>query len=163
MQLLSLDQVDATYDWLSSMEEEAQIAEVIESFSEAQPVLLTYLMTMGESDFDLDENELMLFLGVILWQTYLRADHEIGQIEESHLDGIQEQNVKMLEYLAEEGEDGFEQVARNLMEESPQPQLLRFLVQIIFEEEADIIKPTNQGIMFIFLKVVIDAIESSLE
>lgn len=162
MQLLSLDQVDETYDWLSSIEEEEEIVKLVEAFSEAQPVLFTYLMTMGESDFDGDENELMLFMGVILWQTYLRSGIDLSPISEDHLDAIQEQNVKMLEYLAEEGEEGFEQVARTLMQESSQPQLLRFLVQIIFEEEDELIKPANQGIMFIFLKVVIDSIESSL-
>ena len=62
MQMLSLDQADETYDWLSSIEDEEEIAEIVESFSEAQAVLFTYLMTMGESDFDGDESELMLFL-----------------------------------------------------------------------------------------------------
>lgn len=163
MQLLTLDQADETYDWLSSIEDEDEIVGIVESFSEAQPVLFTYLMTMGESDFDGDESELMLFLGLIIWLTYIRADIKLPNINEDHLDDIQSQNAKMFEYLAEESEEGFEQVARNLMETAPQPELLRFLTQLIFEEEADIIKPTNQGIMFVFLKVVIDSIQSSLE
>ncbi len=163
MQMLSLDQADETYDWLSSIEDEEEIAEIVESFSEAQAVLFTYLMTMGESDFDGDESELMLFLGLIIWQTYLRAGIQLGSIDEDHLDEIKAQNAKVLEYLADEAEEGFEQVARELIGDSPQPGLLEFLVQIIFEEEADIIKSSNQGIMFVFLKVVIDSIESSLQ
>ncbi|MEM6346466.1 MAG: hypothetical protein AAF927_21430 [Bacteroidota bacterium] len=163
MQMLSIDQADETYDWLSSIEEEAEIAEIIASFGEAQPVLFTYLMTMGESDFDGEESELMLFLGLIIWQTYQRAGIEIAEIDEQHLEEIKSQNAKMIEFLAEESEEGFAQIARDLMTESSQAGLLEFLVQIIFEEEADIIKSSNQGVMFIFVKVVIDAIESSLQ
>ncbi|MEL7532463.1 MAG: hypothetical protein AAFN10_14185 [Bacteroidota bacterium] len=163
MQMLSLDQADATYDWLSSIEDEDEIVGIVESFSEAQPVLFTYLMTMGETDFDGDESELMLFLGLIIWQTYLRAGIQLGRIDEQHLEEIKALNVKMIEYLAEEAEEGFEQIARDLMKDSSQPGLLEFLIQIIFEEEADIIKSSNQGIMFIFLKVVIDSIENSLD
>ncbi|MEL6592307.1 MAG: hypothetical protein AAFP02_04775 [Bacteroidota bacterium] len=161
MQQISLDQVDATYDWISSMEDETEIEGLVIAFSEAQPILFAYVMTMGEVDFDQDENELLLFLGLVIWQTYLRSGRKLVAVEEAQIEAVQAENASMLEYLADENESGFEQVARNLMQEGAHPQLLAFLVEIIFEDEEDIIRPHNQGIMFIFLKVIIDAIESS--
>ena len=158
MNLVSSEQAEQTYEWFAQIEHDSDVDVLIAKFSEEQTVLFAYLMTMGESDFDPPEQELLLFLGLVTWKSFQDAGIAVPEIGEDHLESVQEHNMMMLEYLAEESEDGFMQVARTLMEESVQPALLRFLVEVIFEDEADVIRTSNQGIMFIFLKIMVDSI-----
>jgi hypothetical protein len=158
MKLVLSAQVEKTYEWLGQIEDDQMVESLIAEFSEQQPVLFTYLMAMGEGDFDAPEQELFLFLGLVIWKSLRDAGNEIPGITETHLESVQEHNMTMLEYLAEESEEGFVQVAQTLMEDSPQPALLRFLVEIVFEDEAEVIRTSNQGIFFIFLKILVDSV-----
>ena len=162
MQEISYEWVEQCYEQFGTEQAELEIEGLIEQFSAEQPILFTYLMTMGEDDFDAPEQELLLFMGLLIWQSMITGGNELGPITEDHLESVQGNNMAMLEYLTEEGEEGFGEMAKHLMEESDQPHLLRFLVEIVFEDEGDIIRPTNQGILFIFLKIVVDSISASL-
>lgn len=162
MKVAPYELVEGTYEWFADIEDDQEVDRLIESFSNDQPVLFTFLMTMGEGDFDGPEQEVLLFLGLLVWKSLQNAGNDLPEIGEEHLDAVQEHNMMMLEYLTEENEEGFMQVARTLMEGSPQPALLRFLVEVIFEDEAEVIRPKNQGIIFIFLKIMIDGISVGL-
>lgn len=162
MVVASYESVEQTYEWFAQIQDDHEVNALIEQFSSQQPVLFAYIMTMGEGDFDGPEQELLLFLGLVIWKTFLNTGNTLQTLGDDHLNAVQEQNMAMLEYLADENEEGFMQVAETLMLESSQPHLLRFLVEVIFEDESDIIRTTNQGIMFIFLKIVVDSISISL-
>ncbi len=161
MKEVPYDLVEQTYEWFAEIEDDQELEVLVEAFSDAQPVLFTFLMTMGEDDFDGPEQEIILFLGLVIWKSFLAAGNTPQPVDETHLGAIEEHNMAMLEYLAEENEEGFMQVAQALMVDSPQPNLLRFLAEVIFEDDAETIRTLNQGIMFIFLKITIDSLSKA--
>ena len=161
MNTISAEAVEQTRDWLDGLEDEAQMEGLVEAIAEEQPFLFTYLLAMGEGDFNEDEQEVLLYLGVAVWQMMKRSGATLEQVSESHLDRLEQQNMQLLEDLSSDSETGFLQVARNLTVDHEQPELLSFVVEAVFEEEAELVRPHNQGIMVIFLKIVIDCLDEA--
>lgn len=161
MNTISAETVAQTQAWLNQIEDEAVMEDMIDQLAEAQPFLFSYLVAMGEGDFNEDEQELLLYLGIAIWQMMLRGEAPLKQVSEDHLDRLEQTNMQMLEYLSGESESEFLQVAHSLMDNYSQPALLRFVMEEVFEEEEDLVRPKNQGIMVIFLKIVIDCFDEA--
>jgi len=151
--------VDRTADWLFSMEDETAIENLINKVAEEQPFILAYLMAMGEGDFNEEERELLLFLGLAIVRMMAEGNTPLPVVTESHLDKLEQTNMRMLEYLAGETDAEFAQVAANLMDGYNQPEVLKFVIETILDESGVSLRPGNTGIMIIFLKIVIDCLD----
>mgnify|MGYP006267821657 CR=1 FL=1 len=163
MQAISATIVEQTSVWLNNMDDEAFIEKLIDQIAEEQPFLFAYLVAMGEGDLNEDEHELLLFLGVEIWQMMSKGDQPLGQVSESHLDRLEQSNMQVLESLSGESEAEFLQQLYGMLEGYPQPEVLRHVMEVILEEETDVVRPSNRGIMIIFLKIVIDCLQESAE
>ncbi|MEM6805701.1 MAG: hypothetical protein AAF696_30160, partial [Bacteroidota bacterium] len=135
MEQISAEIVDKTIVWLESLEKEEEMEALIDGFGDEQPLLLAYLMSMGEGDLNEDERELLLFLGTFFWKVFKDAGHEVGEISEEKLEAISTSNIRLLEEAESEQGKNYEAVWESEIEGHPQPELIALLLENLEEEE----------------------------
>lgn len=159
---ISAETVERVSDWLNRLEDEAALERLIDEIAEAQPFLFAYLMAMGEGDFSEEERELLLFLGLSIYQMMKQDGAVLASVTEDHLDRLEQQNMRMLEDLADESEREFMQAASGMLRDHPQPEVLRHVIEeVTTQEEEDGVRPANHGILVVFLKIVIDCLHEA--
>ena len=160
MNPIPADVVEKT--WKKITETSPQEApEIIARMSKQQPLILTYLMAIGDELFNQDERELFVFLGITVWQIMSNGDTPLPKVTEEMIDEVEESNFKMLEYLEGESETDFMETTENMLENYNQQEVLRYVLEALMEEpEEDCeIREENQGLMMIYLKTVIDCFD----
>ena len=159
MKLISSDIVEKTWKKTGGMTPQ-EIQEMIDFMSKEQPIILAYLMAVGNDVFNQDERELLLYLGVVVWQimSQAQADTALPISTEDTLDRVEKSNMNMLESLEGESDAGFIAATEKIINNYSQPEVLKYVVEALTEEpEADcLIRDENKGIMTIYLKTVID-------
>ena len=145
---------------LSEMSPDAA-PDIIDRMSNEQPLVLAYLMAIGDNLFNQDERELFVFLGVVIWQIMSQGDTPLPQVTEKMIDEIEESNFKMLEYLEDESEADFIETTDNMLENYNQQEVLKYVIEVIMEEPEEDCEITeeSQGLMMIYLKTVIDCFD----
>ena len=145
-----IDQVDL---WLDDLEDEHHFERLMDQLSEDQPILFAYLMTMGESDFNDDEKELMFFLGLVIWQAMLKANPSLKELSETRLEKVQADNVSVLELTTEDPETDLEAAFRAMLSNYNQPNLLEYVIDVLFSPDNGLVDDKNIGPMLSFLKM----------
>ncbi len=161
MDAISANVVEETAVWLLNMDDEDFIEKLIDQIAEEQPFVFAYLVAMGEGDLNEDEQELLLFTGVSIWQMMTKGGQTISQVSEEHLDRLEQVNMQILESLSGESEADFLREVQGLLDGYAQPAVLEYVLETILEDEADVVLPSNRGIMIIFLKIVIDCLHGA--
>jgi len=123
-----------------------------------QPSVLAYLMAVEHDLLNQDERELILYLGVLVWQIMSQGNKPLPKITEDTLFEMDDSNKKMLEYLMDQSETGFNEVVETMSKNYNQQNVLKYVIEALFEEpEEDCnIREENMGIIFISLKTIID-------
>jgi hypothetical protein len=134
---------------------------LIKQMGKEQPVILAHLLAIDHDLFNDDERQLLLYLGIVVWQMMSQGSHPLPMITEDRLDAIEANNLKLVEYLQGETEEGFLEVTRSIINNYGQPQVLRYAVEAIMEEPAEgcVIRDESRGIMLLDLKTVIDCFD----
>ena len=135
---------------------------LVNRMSKEQPVVLAYLMAVDNDIFNQSEREVLLFLGVVVWQIMLQGTRPLPKVTEKILDKAEAGNLEMAEYLRGETEAGFEEATRKIIGGYKQPEVLQYVVEAIMEdtEESSPIREENKGIMLLDLKTVIDCFDA---
>ncbi|MEO0896158.1 MAG: hypothetical protein AAFY71_07170 [Bacteroidota bacterium] len=158
MQTIPLSRVDEITDEMFFIEDELKFEQMVDDLGARQPFVFTYLMTIGEGDFNDEEREMLLLLGVIVWRI-MSSQEEIAPVSEDRLDQVEQLNMPLLEKLAGD-ESGFAASVENMITAHNQPEVLRYVVEsIVDDEEESGIREINQGILIIFIKIVIDCLD----
>ena len=133
---------------------------LVNRMAKEQPVVLAYLMAVDDDIFNQGEREVLLFLGVVVWQIMLQGTRPVPKVTDEILDKAEAGNSKMAEYLQGETEAGFEEATRELIGSYKQPEVLQHVVEAVMEgtEESSPIRDENKGIMLLDLKTVIDCL-----
>ena len=157
MEPVSAEIVEKTWKRMASLPPRA-IPKLIERMTNEQPVLLAYLMTADDDILNQDERELLLYLGVVIWQIMLQGAKPLPGVTEETLDDVETKNIKMAEYLQGETEAGFIEAATVIINKYRQPEVLKYVLEAIMEEseEGCVFQDENKGIMLLDLKTVID-------
>jgi hypothetical protein len=160
MNPIPADIVEKTWEKMIGMAPE-EAPEMIERMTQEQPLILAYLMAMGDELFNPDEQELLLFLGIVIWQLMQQGDTLLPVVTENMIDEIEESNFKMLEYLEGEPEGDFNETVSSMLENYNQKEILTHVLEAIMEEpeEGSEISEEHQGMMMIYLKTVIDCFD----
>jgi hypothetical protein len=154
------DVVEKTWQRIASLSpKDAQ--KLIKRMAKEQPIVLAYLMAVDSDIFNQDERQVLLYLGVVVWQIMRQGAHPLPRVTEKMLDEAEARNLKMAEYLQSKTESGFEEATRKIIGGYGQPEVLRYVVEAIMEEteEPCPIRDENKGIMFLDLKTVIDCFD----
>lgn len=161
MERISARDVVRTWEKMSNLSP-TNIPALIEEFSDQQPLILAYLLAVGEREFNQDEKELLLYLGTTVWQMMSRTETAPVQITEETLETIESSNLQMLEYLEGESDEDFIATVETIYSNYNQPDVLRHIVETLMEDEDDFVREDRKGMMLIYLKTVIDCFDKSL-
>jgi len=157
MEPIPLKVVERTWKKMSTMSFRG-IPKLINLMKKQQPFALAYLLAVGHEIFNQDEQEQLLYLGIVVWQIMSQGSKPLTKITEDVLDEAEKANIKMLEYLAGESEAGFMDTTKKIISNYPQPEVLKYVVDALMEEpeEGCLVRDENKGYIFIYLKTIID-------
>lgn len=161
MKPVPADVVERVSQMMSELPHEAA-PKLIERMSKKQPLMLAYLMAVDHDLLNEDERELLVYLGVTVWQIMSEGNPSLRRVTEKMLDKAEGRNVRMAEYLKGETESGFIGVTRSVFDSYNQREVLRFVVEAIMEEpeEGEVIRDEAIGALFLDLKTVIDCFDA---
>ena len=154
---ISTDAVENAAEWLFDTAQEAELDALLDEFAETQPFLLTYLMSMGEEDFNEEEQEILLFLGIGIWKMMSPGLNSAEPVSETLLDAVRAQNEPLLESLSPEADSDFSDEIEALLPEYSQAAILAFILEEV-DQDPDI-RETNKGSMAAFLKILVDVMD----
>jgi hypothetical protein len=153
--------VEKTWKRVGSMSP-LQGQKMINEMSKQQPVILAYLLAAGDDLLNQDERELLLYLGVVVWQIMIQGNNApLPKVTEKALDKAERKNMKMLERFAGKAFDQMEKGVEAMFRNYNQREVLKYVVEALMEdpEEGCFIREENKGIMMVFLKTVIDCFD----
>jgi len=139
----------------------------VQQMEEEQPAVMAYLLAVGDALFNQHEQEIIFYLGVVVWQMMKQSKRRLRKVTEERLDQAEEANLDFLERLSASPEADFESATQAMMATYPEPEVLRYIVEAIMEEEDYTpedppIRDEYRGLAFVHLKTVLDAFISSL-
>lgn len=155
------DVVDRTWVHMAEMPV-SNAGALMDAMGKAQPNVLAYLLAVDHDILNQDERELLLYLGVVVWQIMSKGLRRLHRVTQKALDEAEARNMEMLGDLQKVSEAGFLDVLRRVVESCGQPEVLRFVIEALMEEpeEGCLIRDVNTGIMMIDLKTVIDCFDA---
>lgn len=150
---ISSEALEQAADWISNLDDDQEIEKLIDDFGEAQPLLFTYLLMMGEDDLNEEENELLLYLGLVIWKAFGKVETVSNQV----LDEVKQKNEKILEDLHGASETETETILAQMADTTSQPAVFDFISENL-EEESDWVRPANRGMILFLLNVMVDCL-----
>lgn len=158
MKQVSSATIDKTLNWLETLESEEEMEQLIDGFGDSQPLLLTFLMSMGGDDLNEDERELLLYIGMLFWKMMLEEGLNPEEVTEARLDELRVSNLALLE-AAESGKGkDFDRVWLEETENYGQPDLLDFLIESLEEEETFSLRSNNRRALQSYGKIALDSL-----
>ena len=154
---IPLEVVERTWKKISKMPL-GESPKLINLMRKQQSVVLAYLLAAGHKTLNQDEQELLLYMGIVVWQIMLQGSNPLIKATKSALDEAEKANIKMLEYLEGEPEADFIETSKKIISNYPQPEILRYVAEALTEEteEDSVITDEGKGIIMVYLKTVID-------
>lgn len=130
----------------------------VNKMQKEQPFALVYIMAVGGDLLNEDERELLVYLGIVVWQMMKQGATPLTEVTEDELEKVEKKNFRMLNGLSGKPEQAFQEAAREMIDNYPQPAVLKYVFEALMEEpeEGEEIKDENLGIMAIYLKTLID-------
>ncbi len=151
--------IDAVWHETQKWSEDT-MGQVIADMSDDQPLLMAYLVEVGEELLNDEEQELLFFFGVLLWKMMSWGKDHMEEMTELDLDRSEEANSQLLEVF--DGDTGNEVpvAVKKAMDDYNQPFLLNFVVEAVSESlETGAVQMQNFGAMVLYLKVAIDGMD----
>jgi hypothetical protein len=141
-----------------------QAPELVEQMKDEQPVALSFLLHLEDLPFNQYEQELLFYIGMVVWQIMKQSERQLYKVTAKKLRKAENLNVESLERLASSGENKLIESAQVLIRTHAEPEVLRYIVEAIMEEEEGEpgFQEANKGWAFIHLKILLDAFVSSL-
>lgn len=145
-------------NFFGSIEDESKINDLVAKFKEAQPLLMVYLLTVGEEE-DLAEYEKqsLFFIGIICWYASTLAGENPALVQEELLEKIEDRNLQMMNYFGMEDDDGFVSSIENLVYSHNQGAAIEYIINSIMEDEG--ISEDAGGTIFLHLKVFLECLD----
>lgn len=156
MQTISAQIVERACEKLADMPEDA-FPRLVEDMQKDQPEIMAFLMAAGHDDFNQAERELQFYLGAMVWMIMREGTPPPRRVEEARLDQLIERTEKMAEFLMGESDADFENSAMRIFDNHNQVNVLRYIVEALFEDEEEMEKEMEN------LEMEKNARESDLE
>ena len=160
--MISVETVEDVLQKMSNMSD-AQAEELTTQMSEEQPMVFAYLLAMSENEaFNQNETETFLYIGMVAWQIARAGVKDLKKVTEKELDGIEKANEDLLEKMASDSAGDFVSAAESMVENYPEPELLRYVTTALMEDEDGNtdnppFREDGLGVAFLHLKIVMDA------
>ena len=155
--------VEKTWQEMGGLSER-DIPKLIQMMQRKQPELLAYLLMVDEGDLHEDERELLVYLGVAVWQMMSQGKKRRPVVAFDALIAAEDRNLELIEQLQVQGSKpaSFVAMAMKMVESYRQREVLRYVVEALIEEsdEGPPVREESLGLLFIDLKTVIDALDA---
>ena len=139
-------------------ENEEKIQERIGLMSEQQPLLMVYLMSIGEDVMTEDEQESLFAYGAFAWNM-LEQNGCKTEVTETILDEVEGQYAEMLDELEEQPPEVYVERINKMLESHNQSPLLNYILDVLDTEvEEEITGEENAGMMFTIIQVTVDTL-----
>ena len=144
-----------------------EVPHLLNQMQAEQPVVLVYLLAVDDSIFNEHERELIFYLGMVVWQMMKQSKRRLRKVTHKKLMQAEEANYDLLERISVSPEADFESVTETMLATYPEPEVFRYIVEAIMEEEDydpddPPIREEYRGLAFVHLKTVLDAFIGSL-
>jgi hypothetical protein len=161
MQTLSEKIVERTWKKMARMPSH-EVPLVVKRLEKEQPEILAFLMAADYEVLNQDERELLLYLGITIWEMMRQGTPRPKRIGEKRLDQFIERTDQMAEYLMDESPEDFEDAVEKIFRGHNQINVLRYAVEALFEmddEEHAGVREEMKGLIFMELKTVVEALD----
>jgi hypothetical protein len=153
MEFISEQIIDRVAQQLESTQEGYILA--VEEMKKKQPALLAYFLS---EDFHLlteDENEYLLYLGIVIWKSIEEVAPNLPMVSEKELEMAEEINWDLLSHVTS---NKFRERMNVFFENYSQEDLLAFVEDALIDDEDSFISKEGREPLFVTLKTVIDAL-----
>ena len=136
--------------------------------AEEQPVILAYLMALDDMPFNQHEKEIILYLGIVVWQMIKRSPKRLLKVTRKKLNRAESANLESLNFLASDTDADFVSAVQFMLEGYEEPEVLGYIIEALMDEEeyeasGDApVRNEYRGLAFVHLKIVLDAFIDSL-
>src|SRR4030042_1344403 len=97
MEPVSADIADKVWKRMASLSPR-RVPKLIQHMTKEQPVVLAYLLAVDDDILNDDERQLLLYLGVVVWQIMSQGARPSPNVTDECLDAADTRNVKIAEY-----------------------------------------------------------------
>lgn len=139
-----------------------EVPQVVKRLEKEQPEILAFLMAADYEVLNQDERELLLYLGMTIWEMMRQGRPRPQRIGEKRLDRFIERTDQMAEYLMGESPEEFEDAVEQIFKGHNQINVLRYAVEALFEMDEDEnagVREEMKGLLFMNLKTVVEALD----
>jgi hypothetical protein len=158
MKSISAEVATKTWEKMCSVTPDEAV-KMMDRMNEEQPAILAFLMASGEDILSKKEQELQLYLGVVIWQIMLEGDPKISTIPIETIEMIEEMNIASLNNLDSTSHEKINLEAENIFHNFNQQEVFRLIMEIVMKESDGLITEENKGIMFFNLKTIIECFD----
>ena len=132
--------------------------------TEQQPIVAVYLSAVGGDLLTEEEHEIMLYIGLVVWQIMNSGKSRLPMVTEAALEDAEDRNLKILESMQDESPGDFWVAIKNLIQNYNQIEVLKYVLEALMEEDEDFavddsVREEMKGMMLIYLKSVIDCFD----
>ena len=138
-----------------------QVEKWIAKLSREQPTVLAYLMSANDEEYNFEEKQLLLYLGVAIWRMLLEGGAKTPEVTLEYIEAAQQKNIEMIEYLEEEIPGDFDKTVQAIFANYHQKYILEYVLSAVFEDDSESakIRPKSKGLLFFDLKTVLDCLD----
>ena len=141
--------------------------DLVNQMQQEQPAIMAHLLYLDEFPFDPHERELIFYIGMVVWQIMKQSKRRLRRVTLKKLSKAEKANYDTLELLASDSEADLFSATVAMIENHPEPEVVRYIVETIMDEEDyepddPPIRDEYRGLAFIHLKIALDALISSL-
>jgi hypothetical protein len=162
MQTIPFEAIEKAWDEFFQ-EDEEKISRRMTGMSEEQPLMMVYLMSIGEEILNEDEQESLFANGAFAW--YVLKEHGFDQeVTEAILNEVEGGHAELLDEMENLPAEEYVKHMNTLLTEHSQKELLNFMLDVLEEEvEAGDTNDDNAGMMFTVIQVVVDCLLKAKE
>lgn len=139
---------------------------LVAQMKDEQPIILVYLTYLDDFPFNQYEKEIVFYLGMVVWQIMKQSKKRLHKATRKKVEKAEEANFEMLNMLSSDTDADFMSATRTMLEQYSEPEVLRYIVEAVMEEDDDPdnppIREEYRGLAFIHLKTVLDTFIDSL-
>lgn len=163
---ISVEIVTETWQRMSQMSvDEAPLMTF--QLKEEQPIIFGFLLFLDDYPLNQHEKELILYMGLVVWQIMKQSKRRLRKVTRRKLEKADKANYGFLEMLASDSEVDFASATMAMLENYPEPEVLRYIIDTIMDEDEyepdDLpIRDEYRGLAFVHLKTALDAFIVSL-
>jgi hypothetical protein len=160
MDRISAENVEKGYAAICGMTEQ-EAYRLSYDFQKDQPLLLAYLTAVDQGILNQEERELLFYLGAVVWKIMRSDNKEMPVTSEDSLLNIEAANQKIADHLRTTDSVKFSDVVKKLLKECRQPEVLRYVIAALMDEDnaENSVRDENLGMIILNLKTVIEYLD----